>query len=512
MTGAATLTWFARHELTLAWRDWIQMMSGGATVRERAIAVGTLGFIAGLHWLAYLFLNPLLAGGVTLNVATLVLATAILLTAFSTILSQAIEQVTRAFYARADLDLILSSPAATHHLFAVRIASVALAGSAMTCLLAAPLINTAAMIDGPRWLAGYLVIAAMSMIATAIAVAAALALFRSVGPKRTRFIAQIIAAVVGAALLIGLQAAAIVAYGNLSRFSVVSSEAFVAAAPDIDSLAWIPARAMLGEATPLLALLIAGFSSLAAALAFYAPQFGAQAVAASSAIDDATVRKSSGRSFRQRSQRQALRTKEWTLLKRDPWLASQTLMQVFYLLPPALLLWRDMGPDTHAHIILAPVLVMAFGQLAGGLAWLAISGEDAPDLMASAPLTPRIILRAKIEAVLAAIAVTSAPLLLAMALISPTGALMTFAGVSAAAASAVAIQLWFKTAAKRSQFRRRQTASRAATFAEAFSSIFWACAAGFAAAGYVLASAAFIAVGLATLGAARWISPPDLAQ
>ena len=53
-------------------------------------------------------------------------------------------------------------------------------------------------------------------------------------------------------------------------------------------------------------------------------------------------------------------------------------------------------------------------------------------------------------------------------------AAVTAAGVIIAAASATAIQLWFRVQAKRSQFRRRQTSSRLATFAEAFSSIGWA--------------------------------------
>ncbi|RYX87410.1 MAG: permease, partial [Bradyrhizobiaceae bacterium] len=40
--------------------------------------------------------------------------------------------------------------------------------------------------------------------------------------------------------------------------------------------------------------------------------------------------------------------------------------------------------------------------------------------------------------------------------------------------SATCIQLWYRVQARRSQFRRRQTSSRIATFAEAFSSIGWA--------------------------------------
>jgi len=51
---------------------------------------------------------------------------------------------------------------------------------------------------------------------------------------------------------------------------------------------------------------------------------------------------------------------------------------------------------------------------------------------------------------------------------------ITAAGVIVAFTSATAIQLWFRAQARRSQFRRRQTSSRLATFAEAFSSIGWA--------------------------------------
>ena len=47
----------------------------------------------------------------------------------------------------------------------------------------------------------------MGAVATAAALALTIALFRAVGPKRTRLIAQIVAAVIGAAFVIGLQVA-----------------------------------------------------------------------------------------------------------------------------------------------------------------------------------------------------------------------------------------------------------------------------------------------------------------
>ena len=63
-----------------------------------------------------------------------------------------------------------------------------------------------------------------------------------------------------------------------------------------------------------------------------------------------------------------------------------------------------------AFVVLVPVVVMAAGQLGGGLAWLTISGEDAPDLVASAPIAAQRIIGAKIEAVMGAIAMVFAPL------------------------------------------------------------------------------------------------------
>jgi ABC-2 type transport system permease protein len=149
---------------------------------------------------------------------------------------------------------------------------------------------------------------------------------------------------------------------------------------------------------------------------------------------------------------------------------------------------------------------MAAGQLAGGLAWLAISGEDAPDLVATAPVPASRIVRAKIEAVMGAIALIFLPFIAAVAFLSPFHALVSAAGVIVAAASATQIQLWFRTQAKRSHFRRRQISSRMATFAEAISSITWAATAALAAAGTWLALVTG-AIAVGTLIGTRLISP-----
>ncbi len=55
------------------------------------------------------------------------------------------------------------------------------------------------------------------------------------------------------------------------------------------------------------------------------------------------------------------------MLLRDPWLVSQSLMQLLYLLPPVFLLYQGFYHGGHISSLLVPVLVMSGGQLAGGL-------------------------------------------------------------------------------------------------------------------------------------------------
>jgi ABC-2 type transport system permease protein len=105
-----------------------------------------------------------------------------------------------------------------------------------------------------------------------------------------------------------------------------------------------------------------------------------------------------------------------------------------------------------------------------------------------------------------------APFLLALALLDAYAAIVAALGIGAAAAAATSIQLCFRAQAKRSQFRRRQTSSRVATFAEAFSSISWAGAAALAAAGTAIAVVPAI-LAVAILAGVRLVRPktPDAA-
>jgi len=473
MSSAAALTWFARHEFRLAWREWLAMMTGGRRGRRRRAIVGLIVFAAIMHLPAYAVIGRFADLQAPLDKSTLIVITATVFLAWALMLSQAIESVTRVFYARADLDLIMSSPTQLANVFSVRIAAIALSVTGMALLLSTPFVDVLVIGGGVRWFSAYGVVMAIGFSAAAVAIAVTIVLFRLIGPSRTRLVAQILAAIIGAGFVIALQIAAILSYSTLSRFAVLTSDAAVAFAPDIESIVWWPARAALGDGEALLHLLAGGFVLLGAVMAIFSPRFADIVVRASA--NAAPARQGSRpTAFRASSRQQALRRKEFVLLRRDPWLVSQTLMQLLYLVPPALLLWRSFADSSLAIVLITPVIVMAAGQLAGGLAWLTISGEDAADLVATAPLPASRVIRAKIEVVLIAIAAIFAPLVVALLFASPLQAAVTAVGVIVASTSATAIQLWFRVQARRSQFRRRQTSSRLATFAEAFSSIGWA--------------------------------------
>ena len=483
MSYPASLTWLANHEFRLGWRDWVALMTAGGRARARNAGIALIVFAAFMHVFAYWTVARFADANLASDAAALVGITGTLMLSGSLLLSQAMESVTRAFYARSDLDLILTSPASAQKVFAVRMGRIAAAAVAVAVLLASPFINILAVLGGARWLAAYGVVAAMGAVATAAALALTIFLFRTIGAKRTRLIAQIVAAVIGAAFVIGLQVAAIFSAGSLSRYVALQSDWMLRHAPDTSSAFWWPARAVLGDYAALAAVVAFSVAILAAAIVLFSRRFGEHAVAAAGVSSTIVRQRRWSLGFRRRSPSRALRQKEWTLLLRDPWLISQTLMQILYLLPPALLLWVTFRQGNDSYIVLIPVVVMAAGQLAGGLAWLSISGEDAPDLVATAPIIADRILAAKIEAVIGMIALIFAPIVAVLTVEDVFAGVTCGLGILSAAAAATMIQLCFRVQARRNQFRRRQTSSRIATFAEAFSSIAWASTSGLAASG-----------------------------
>ena len=111
-------------------------------------------------------------------------------------------------------------------------------------------------------------------------------------------------------------------------------------------------RARRSAITALVARGGSSLALLAPRCSIFSPRFADHAVAAagvSAAVRRQTLRR---RRIPPRLAPARAARKEWTLLRRDPWLVSQTLMQLLYLLPPALLLWHSFSASDGALIVL----------------------------------------------------------------------------------------------------------------------------------------------------------------
>lgn len=351
---------FLRHEWRLASRDLRAMLAGTRRKPWRAIIAICL-FIGFMHWLSALMLQRGI--GPQHNIGTYLTVSGSMVLSFLLMLSQAMESITRSFYSRGDMDLILSAPYGSRFILSLRMALQAIMVSLLSVLLVGPMLNILAVTDSPRWLAGYGMALAMGFLATSLGLLFVIALFYLVGPKRTRLIAQIVAAIIGAAFVILIQLAALRETGSLSQAALLHSDSVLAALPPETSYWWLPAQAAMGDLNALLGFTII---SLLLYTLITRPLLSRFARYSAQAAGIPTVTPQRSMPFHYQTTQGAMRRKEWLLIRRDPWLVSQTMMQLLYLLPPALLLWQTLGTETSTLLILVPVLVMGAGQLAGG--------------------------------------------------------------------------------------------------------------------------------------------------
>ena len=144
---------------------------------------------------------------------------------------------------------------------------------AMSALVAAPFIDVLALEGGVHWLAAYGAVAASGDRGGWRSCLVTTALFEMVGAKRTRLVAQIVAAVIGAGFVIAMQLRG----DPVDRDAVAPRAphlgAVVAIAPDAASAMWWPARAILGDAKPLRPLPRRALCSSVASILLVAPRF-----------------------------------------------------------------------------------------------------------------------------------------------------------------------------------------------------------------------------------------------
>ncbi|MDQ6638758.1 MAG: hypothetical protein M3Z15_03715, partial [Pseudomonadota bacterium] len=380
--------WLLRHEMRLVWRG-----TGVARLRL-LIALG------GVLWLAYHLAAWMMLGvlpdSASLPASLFVMFGAGVWFVFTLILAQAINLSVGAFFERGDLDLLLASPLAPSHVFLVRGLGVAIAAVAIYAWLITPFANVGAITGHPRLLAIYPALAALGLLAAATGMALTAVLVRTLGARRARIVAQLLGAGVGAAFFLVLQFNNLVAPERSARWRAALRQLASDGGPlDRDGLIWLPLNAMLGQPTALLALAVAGAGAFAWVVAAMARRFLAGTQEAMTVPLRMRTAPAPAR-FRGGLWRNVL-VKEWRLIGRDPQLIAHTLLQSLYMLPLALVWIRNESPQ----VALAPAMVMLAATLASGLTWLTVAAEDAPELLASAPVERGLLRRAKLFAALA---------------------------------------------------------------------------------------------------------------
>jgi ABC-2 type transport system permease protein len=456
-----SLRWLLANEARLASRRLGDLMPRLSHVKRRLVLVAAalvlhLAAWPAARWVSKAAADPerngLVWGGL---IAVLGFAT-------SWMLAQSLLNVTRSLYVRGDFDLMLSSPMPGRKVAAARMASLTVENFGSAAFFILPVAHALALQGQTQWLGLYPLLGALAMIAAAFGLAASLTLFRVIGARRARSVAQIIAMLIGAAVALGIQLLAVIP--KEWRASVMERLAM----DGLDGVSWqahplgLVLGAVRGELAPILVLISAGFLLLVLAVRVLSPVYMSSVLRSAGA--DLTPRRkptAAARAIRFRSDpASSIRVKELKLLARDPWIAGQLVLQVVYTLPVALILWRSGIGQAIPAVAVTPSLVIIAAQISGSLAWIAISGEDAPEFMATAPVAQRGIERRKLEVIAL---IVGGMLLVPLALLAwsaPLAGLIALVACIAAGTSCALVNLWHPSDGRRRAFMRRHAQSK----------------------------------------------------
>lgn len=498
--------WLLRNELRLFWRK------GDKKTSLRVVLI-----VAGLAWLGFSWLifrplsdiipPPPLGSD---SIQALALAAISVMIAFiaTLIISQGLQRTIEAIYLRNDLDLLLSAPLKGWTILIVRSAGVAISTLPLYAFLLGPPILWLTLLNSPLWLTAIPTVLALAFGGTGIALLLVTVLFRLIGPKRTRIAAQILSLLIGAAIFILFQ------LPNFNRrFREIDEdemlEGFEALQIDADAFYFFPARAVTGDvpAMLLVTLICAGLFSLGVWV--FSRRFVTDAAAVSAMEPRRNTAAIASRGMRAGLLASIVR-KELRLLLRDTVLLSRIGLQIVYLIPVAYLLMMPGNGQALALPAFAPVLTMLATSLAGSLAWITISAEDAPDLVASSPAGKKLIERGKMIAAIAPVAILMTIPLAILFWRDPGVAIWCALGVAAGSTCAALIGLWRQVPGNRNNIMKsRGKGSFAVAMGQTFVALGLSATVGLGAYGYP-----WLAIIPAILSAAVFAAtykPPDQA-
>lgn len=472
--GRGGFLWLLGFEIKLAWRAWWSTGKMGGWARLGVFGlVGVLALALG-HGAALLlsqFAPHPQPTALAVSVTSLIMALIATL-----MLSQALLAATELVYTRRDLDLLFSSPVSPWSVMMAR--ACGLVGSVAVLYLAivGALLVWSPVLNVGQWWVLAPGILGLALWLTALGLLLAKALLSWIGPRNTRVVGQIMAALIGASIFLASQTTNFVPRSERDAYWRSMAESLLSTNIDASNPLWIPARAALGDMEALTVFLASGL--LAFLLAGYWFSRGFVADAAAAAAMGAPKRRDTGRVKRMRGGvTLAVVRKEWRLLRRDPLLLSQVGLQIVYLLPLMFVIWsaaaRGGGDAAAMTVLLGSAFVLLGAMLGGSLSWITASAEDAPDLIAAAPVVRERVEFGKLVASVTPVVLVMTIPATAIAINTPIHALYVLAGVTAAATSAALIGIWHQTPASRREFRRQRKSSWVASLGQTFVAAAW---------------------------------------
>jgi len=469
-----SLAWLAAHDLTLNWRRFVDTFARLSPPAMWGVAMGCAAALHLLAWPVVLWLLRSKGGIRGLDAAALAVAMVCVL-AWMT--AQALLAATRLLYERGSLDLLLASPLPVRRALAAQALAIAAGSFGSVGILLLPLVHMGALLDGCAWLSAYPVLAALALAGTGAGLAAAIGLFSLFGPRRARLVAQLAAAFIGGAFLLALQVAAMLPAGLRQAAAQWLAGSWLGAALDPAVVLALPVAAARGDPVSLVLLVGLAAGLLAAVVLLLGERFRRASLGAAGAGAD------TGPAWRRRRRGlrvasglgQTLRRKEWRLLRRDHAVFAQLSLQIVYTLPLAVVLVR--GAESMPLVLaLAPTIVVIAAQVAASLAWVTVSGEDAPELIAAAPVRRAEVETAKLSAIALPIAAILALPLAGLAMLAPASAALVALFATAAGGSTALLNLWHPMPGNRRGMLRRHSQSKLMGLVEHLMAMLWAVA------------------------------------
>jgi len=466
------IRWLMGHELRLFWRRGKMNANTGII-----LLVLLLGLWSTASFFIFMRLGPLIPPPPFNDgpFAGLALAVVDVLIAFmgSVMISGAILAAVEAIYTRNDLDLLLSSPISAWRILVVRSSAIALRAMPLYAGMLGPPLLWMTIFSSPLWLSGIVVIITLAFLGTGLALLIVTGLFRLLGPKRTRVLAQIFSAIAGAAIFLSFQYFNVTARGEGAMTPEETAE--LVQRLNIEPHVWwlFPARAFTGDIVATLMWVLVTAIVFPFGVYIFSRRFVADAAAASAMGQKKRIADTRVAEVRGGLMGSVIR-KEVRLLVRDPLLLSQIGLQLLYFLPLGFVLLRP-DPDGQFQLTaaaFAPALTLLAGALAGSLIWVTVSAEDAPDLIASAPVSLQSIHRAKILAAVVPVLTLMVLPIIALGARDLTVGVWAASGVVANAMAAALVGVWRRTQSSRKDFvRRRQSGSLMTSLGKAFTGL-----------------------------------------